>query len=89
VLIINDWHVHARATYGRRPGGGQFEYNVAHLGRAWFEQASASEPVLNLVIHELGHHYEGDHLSSGYYKALTKLGARLARLALAEPELFA
>jgi hypothetical protein len=88
VLIINDSAVPARATYGRHPGGGQFEYNLAHLGRAWFEQASASEPVLDLILHETGHHIESDHLSAAYYRALTKYGARLAGLALTEPELF-
>lgn len=88
VLIINDRQVHARAIYGRRPGGDLFEFNLAHLGRAWFEQPSASEPVLDLILHELGHHHERDHLSDGYHTALTRLGARLARLALAEPALF-
>jgi hypothetical protein len=42
------------------------------------------------VLHpNLGHFFESDHLSRRYYAALTDLGARLARLALAEPALFA
>lgn len=89
VLIIDDWHVRASATYGRGPGGGQFEFNVARLGRQWFEQEPASERVLDIILHELGHHYEADHLSARYHRALTRLSARLARLALAEPNLFA
>jgi len=34
--------------------------------------------VVDLIIHELGHYYEGNHLSKGYYEALSKIGARLA-----------
>jgi hypothetical protein len=94
VVIIDDADVHARATYGRTPqefhgkAKAKFELNLAHLGAAWFEQGPTSEPVLDLTLHELGHHYDGDHLSTGYYHALTSLGARLTRLALDEPELF-
>ncbi len=88
VLIINDRHVPASATYGRGTRGAQFEFNLAHLGRKWFEQEPASEPVLDLVLHEFGHHFSHDHLSARYHEALTRLGARLARLALAEPALF-
>ncbi len=45
------------------------------------------EENLDFLIHELGHHYEGDHLSENYYRALSKLGAKLALIAVAKPEL--
>jgi hypothetical protein len=41
--------------------------------------------TLGVVIHELGHHYSGDHLSEAYYDALTDIGARLAIYAARNP----
>ena len=38
----------------------------------------ALREINDLLIHELGHHYCSNHLSSDYYDALTKLGAKLA-----------
>ena len=40
----------------------------------------------SLLLHEFGHEYSGDHLSSDYHEALCKLGAGLKRLALKRPE---
>jgi hypothetical protein len=61
------------ASYGDRT----LIFNVAKLGYAFFERID-SEQFLSLFIHELGHEYSGDHLSSAYYDALCDLGARLA-----------
>ena len=44
--------------------------------------------IIDLVIHEFGHHYEGNHLSENYYNALTKIGAGVAIMALEDPEKF-
>ena len=44
--------------------------------------ADALERVNDLLIHEYGHHYASDHLSSKYHDALTDLGAKLTRAAL-------
>ena len=41
-----------------------------------------------LLIHELGHHIESNHLDERYHDALCALGAKLTRLALTKPELF-
>jgi hypothetical protein len=41
-----------------------------------------------LIIHELGHHYEPNHLDERYHEALCKLGGRMTQLALTQPELF-
>ena len=48
-----------------------------------------TEDVDALLLHEFGHHYEGNHLSEQYHCALTKLGAAIKHLALNEPEFFA
>ena len=66
------------ACYGRAYLFGQpmFHYNVAKLGRGWFDHG-ATETVDNLIIHELGHETESNHLSEAYYDALTSLGAKL------------
>lgn len=62
-------------------------FNLAALGRAWFA-AGVTEEVDQLLIHEFGHYYSADHLSSDYHKALCRLGAQLARLALEHPDFF-
>jgi len=59
--------------------------NLGRLGHAWFDKGPREE-VDQLLIHEFGHHYSGDHLSEAYHDALCSLGAKLAALALNEPE---
>ena len=67
---------------------GVMHLNKGRLGAAFFAEG-ASERVLDLLIHELGHEYCADHLSKDYYRALTKLGARLALAVAADPGLLA
>ena len=71
------------ATYGGR----ELTFNKGTLGNRFFENG-ITEEVIDLIIHEYGHHYESDHLSRNYYRALTKIAARLTRLALDRPQLF-
>lgn len=66
-------------------GNERLDFNVLRLGHRWFEQG-ASEDVDRLLIHEFGHQYSGDHLSSDYHEALCILGAKLKRLALEAPD---
>lgn len=66
-------------------GAGRLDFNVQRLGYRWFEQG-ATAAVDQLLIHEFGHQYSGDHLSEEYHEALCRLGARLKRLALDKPE---
>lgn len=88
VFMVNDRDVPARATWGRRSSRrADLEFNVAHLGRAWFDLGNSQ--VDELLIHEFGHQYSGDHLSADYHRALCKLGAKLKRLALDDPGFFA
>lgn len=63
----------------------ELHFNVCRLGRQWFDQG-ATEVVDQLLIHEFGHHFSGDHLSEAYHEALCLLGARLKRLALEKPD---
>jgi hypothetical protein len=83
VEIVNDPScMNFAATYGRGetfPAGepvGKLEFNLRTLGRKWFEEIG--EKQVSLILHELGHHIESDHLSRRYLNALTDLGAKLA-----------
>ena len=67
--------------YGATYGKGRLVFNLARCGRAFFEHG-ITDDVNELLIHEYGHHYEGDHLSADYYKALCRVGVRLTRMAL-------
>jgi hypothetical protein len=77
--------VHTTNNFAACYGSGRLTFNLLRLGHRWFEQG-ASEDVDALLIHEFGHEYSGDHLSSDYHEALCKLGATLKRLALEKPE---
>lgn len=61
--------------------------NLAYLGSSWFEQGPTEE-VDSLLIHEFGHQYSGDHLSSEYHEAPCTLGAKLKEIAIRKPEVF-
>lgn len=79
------------ACYG--PEGekkGRLTFNHGHqvMGDRWFARPVIDVKVNDLVLHELGHHYEGNHLNVGYHGALTLLGAKLAKLAFETPAFF-
>ena len=80
-----DW----RACYGTGHllGWSEFDFNVGVLGRRWFANG-VTEDTDGLIIHELGHEFCTNHADTNYYRALTKLGARLKAAALAEPDWF-
>jgi hypothetical protein len=64
------------ACYGDR----SMMLNLQRLGHRFFNDDSP-EGMLNvdkLLIHEYGHEYSDNHLSEDYYRALCKLGAKLA-----------
>ena len=73
--------------HGAPAGKAFFDYNVGVLGRRWFANG-VTEDTDSLIIHELGHELCGNHADENYFRALTKLGARLKAAALAEPEWF-
>jgi hypothetical protein len=68
-------------------GGRRMSFNVGHLKKEWFEGPIRQEQI-DLVIHELGHEFEGNHLSKSYNDALTLIGAKAVMLALKKPCLF-
>ncbi len=68
-------------------GAGRLTLNLGRLGHGWFERADLAE-INQLLIHEFGHHYCGNHLSADYHEALCKLGGKLTQLAIEDPELF-
>ena len=75
VRIANEVTWPVLATYGK----GHLTLNVGRLGYKWFTQELENMVEINsLIIHELGHHYSGDHLSSEYHDALCLLGSKLA-----------
>jgi hypothetical protein len=86
--ITVQYHNDAMYQFAAWYGGRTLTFNVGRLGYRWFEQG-ATDAVNRLLIHEFGHEYSDDHLAHGYHDALCRLGARLARLALDEPEFFA
>jgi hypothetical protein len=61
------------ASYGP---GGELTFNTLRLGAEWFERGVTQE-VIELVIHELGHEYSGNHLSEEYHSALCRIGAKM------------
>lgn len=67
-------------------GNGTLYLNFARLGTAWFEKPER-EKVHELLIHEFAHETTGDHLSHEFHKATCALGAKLAALAIYEPDL--
>lgn len=64
------------ATYGP---GGPLTFNAGRLGKAWFDLRNNRQAIDDLLIHEFGHEYCGNHLSEDYYKALTMIGSKLAQ----------
>jgi hypothetical protein len=76
VTIVSDARMITTAMYSRTPP--ELTFNLLRLGRAWFEKEPTDEDVVYLILHELAHHYESDHLSDAFHDACCRLGARLA-----------
>jgi len=91
VVIVNEPQVSWLANFGPTgsPLGSRLCLNFGRLGRDWFSLPNRDEKVLDLLLHEYVHHTVRDHLSHEMHETATKLGARLANLALNEPEFFA
>ena len=89
VSILADITESAAACFGDLG----FVFNLGRLGHAWFNAAmnEAGHPTVDLnqlIIHELGHHFQSNHLDDRYHAALCSLGAKLTKLALTKPQLF-
>lgn len=90
VRVAQDAQWPFAATYGPRKGGteGMLTLNVGRLGFKWF-RATNRHAIIDLLIHEFGHHVCHDHLDRKYLNALSELGARAVTLALEQPEAYA
>lgn len=82
VQIASDVTWEFAATYGP----GRLVLNLGRLGHKWFTGPIA--PIVDLLVHEFGHHEEGNHLSDRYHQALTRLAGAATALALQRPEVF-
>jgi hypothetical protein len=88
VTIVNTTNGFS-ACYGRRMLVNRIDFNVMRLGHRFFSSALKDPTkLIDLLLHEFGHYYSSDHLSSEYHDALTDLGARCAMLALRDPAVF-
>lgn len=82
VRIVNEPVAFWKANYGKS----KLALNFGILGHQWFNDFPHNlAQVVDLLIHELAHEYETDHLSENFYSTLTKLGADAVVLALEEP----
>jgi hypothetical protein len=87
VIIANDISWGYRAAYNQGSmTRGVLYLNVGSLGHSWFNATSMNglAEINQLLIHEFGHEYSGDHFSSAYHDALCRLGAKMTRLALTD-----
>jgi hypothetical protein len=73
------------AWYGHK----EITFNLVRLGHRFFNDFPANmERVNSLLLHEIAHERESDHLSDRYHTAICDYGARLTQLALDSPRLF-
>lgn len=68
-------------------GGRSLTFSLGSLGRNWFN-GGIREELNDLLLHELSHESESNHLSERFHKACTALGAKLCHIALTKPEFF-
>ena len=86
VRIVRDKWNRFRGWYGSKT----LTINLHVAGKKFFDEFPRNrEDVVAFAIHEFGHEYDANHLSSGYHEALCDLGARCVALALKKPEVFA
>jgi hypothetical protein len=71
-------------------GGRVLRFNYTHLkGTEYLEAGRTfSSKMLSLIIHELAHEAESNHLSKRFNDAMSDLGADMTLLGLSEPQLF-
>jgi hypothetical protein len=85
VRIINSVKAGTLATWQRLSGAQAcLTLNVGRLGHVFFE-APIGVDVNDLLLHEMAHQIESNHLSDTYHDAICHLGAKLFELGLSEP----
>lgn len=68
-------------------GGGSLTFNIGRLGKAWFEDPIGRRHN-ELLLHEFAHAKVGDHFTREFSDEVGRLGAKLADLALMDPNFF-
>lgn len=93
VVITNCLDGSFAATWTRLRDGALLTYNVARLGHRFFDDVVIGDritPAVNaLLIHEMAHQIEANHLSDEYYDAICMLAARLFDMMLNDPAIAA
>ena len=75
-VLMTEAGTNFSACYGSNPlGQRELTFNLTTLGQNWF--SGPPETIVDLVIHELGHELESNHLSDKYYHALTMIAGKL------------
>jgi hypothetical protein len=67
----------ASATYTKGSNGCDLHFFYKVLGKNWFDLENNKLRIVELIIHEFGHYYSGDHLSEKYYDGLCEIGSKL------------
>lgn len=81
VAIVNEPKVCWSANFG----GCRLCLNCGRLGKNWFQLFPENiADIVDLLIHEFGHHFEPNHLSENYHRVLTRLAGSVVELALNE-----
>jgi len=83
VKILNNIKESCSAAFGSR----SLTLNLGRLGHKWFDQPILPA-VIDLYIHEFGHHICGNHLDSKYHDALSKMAGEVCQMALDDPAFF-
>ena len=81
VVFYSNFQIGSGADYG----WGRLAFNIARLGRAWFD--TIGEHTTSLLLHEFAH-TEGVGHEPSYYSSLEKLAGRAVHLALDNPTVF-
>lgn len=77
------------AQYGvdpKKPSCGILIFNVSSLGKDFFNPP-VNAKVIDLIVHELGHH-AGHHTEASYHDLITKMAGQLVMLALTDSTFF-
>ena len=83
--IDRGWKFNAAYSKGSE-NTGSIVFNEGRLGQQWFAKGAWADRV-ELLIHELGHHW-GQHLDSSYHEALCRLGRVAVELSINRPRFF-
>jgi hypothetical protein len=96
VRIIRSLRSDVVASWGRlHLRGALLTFNVSRLGHDFFDVVPdlPTDPawvkVNDLLLHEMAHHAEANHLSDAYHDAICNLGAKLFALAVNNPQIMA